>query len=77
MISKLFRQIFGFTYITRKNPKPFNEVHAPGCRYGQAILKKRYLSKKQAYNIIKNDEGKKHYDGCRFCMPHMNTQEVR
>ncbi len=76
MIAQIFRFFLRQTYITRKHPRPFNEIHKSSCIHGQNILHKRYLSTKQAIKLIFEDDGKYHYDGCRFCMPEMNTEEL-
>lgn len=72
----IIRTIAGYKYVTRKKARSFNEVHTTKCSYGRQIKVKRYLTHKQAMRIIIADEGKKHFDGCRFCMPVMNTEEV-
>lgn len=77
MIAQLFRAIFGYTYITRKYPRSFNEVHKTSCRYGKSIAQKRYMTKEQAYVLIVENSGKRNYDGCRHCMPSMNTEEIK
>lgn len=73
----MFRFIFGYTYVTRKTPRSFNEVHRTSCRYGKAITHKRYMTKEQAYTLIVENGGKRNYDGCRYCMPEMNSEEIQ
>lgn len=77
MIAKIFRFVFGYTYVTRKFPRSFNEVHKVGCRYGQLITHKRYMTKIQAYTLIVENGGNRNYDGCRHCMAEMNTEEIQ
>lgn len=77
MIARIFRLLLGYTYVTRKNPRSFNEVHKSSCRYGKSISNKRYMTKTQAYTLIVENAGKRNYDGCRYCMPNMNTEEIQ
>lgn len=75
MIAQFFRSLFGYTYVTRQFPRPFNEVHHVSCRYGKSIAHKKYMTKQQAYILIVENSGKRFYDGCAHCMPKMNSEE--
>lgn len=76
MIAKFFRFLFGYTYVTRKNPRSFNEVHKSNCKHAKALAKKRYMTQLSAYMLITKNDGKYNYDGCRYCMPEMNSEEI-
>lgn len=77
MIAQLFRFVFGYTYVTRKNPRSFNEIHHVSCRYGKSIVHKKHMTKEQAYALIIENGGKRNYDGCKHCMPEMNSEEIK
>jgi|GEM_PF-6263178 len=76
-IASFIRLIFGYTYVTRKNPRSFNEVHKFSCKHGKSISHKRYMTKSAAYTLIVENGGTRNYDGCRYCMPEMNSEEIR